>query len=79
MFGKYLLSMSADEQKLWNMDGKVVCLVKGEETENQLHLLSLAESDKHLTVGQIPLEAGENEGGWREKIVETRPLRKQDN
>lgn len=61
VFGEYLLSMSEEEQKLWNLDGKVVCGVKAEETENQLHLLALAESRKNLTVEQTALEAGENE------------------
>jgi predicted transposase YbfD/YdcC len=61
VFGEYLLSMSEDEQKLWNMDGKVLCSVKAEETEKQLHLLALAESQKNLTVDQTALEAGENE------------------
>lgn len=61
VFGEYLLVMSADEQKFWNMDGKVLRSVKTEETENQLHLLALTESEKNLTVAQIALEAGENE------------------
>lgn len=61
VFGEYLLLMSEDEEKLWNMDGKVLCSVKGEETGNQLHLLALAESRKSLTVKQTALEAGENE------------------
>ncbi len=61
VFGEYLLLMSEDEEKLWNMDGKVLRSVKGEETGNQLHLLALAESRKSLTVEQTALEAGENE------------------
>ncbi len=61
VFGEYLLLMSEDEEKLWNMDGKVLRSVKGEETGNQLHLLALAESRKSLTVEQTALEVGENE------------------
>lgn len=61
VFGEYLLSMSEDEPELWNLDGKVVCGVKVEETDKQLHLLALQESGKNLTVEQTALEAGENE------------------
>lgn len=61
VFGEYLLSMSADEQELWNLDGKVVCRVKSEETDKQLHLLALQESEKSLTVEQTALLEGENE------------------
>lgn len=61
VFGEYLFLMSEDEEKLWNMDGKVLRSVKDEETENQLHLLALAESRKSLTVEQTALRTGENE------------------
>jgi len=61
VFGEYLRSMSEDEQELWNLDGKVICPVKSEETDQQLHLLALAESDKSLTVEQTALKSGENE------------------
>ena len=61
LFGEYLQSMSEDESELWNLDGKVVCGVRSEETDKQLHLLALQESEKNLTVDQIALEGGENE------------------
>lgn len=61
VFGEYFLSMSEDEKELWNLDGKVVCGVKSEETGNQLHLLALAESGKNLTIEQTALLEGENE------------------
>jgi predicted transposase YbfD/YdcC len=61
VFGEYLLSMSEDEQELWNLDGKVICSVKSEETQKQLHLLALQESEKSLTVEQTALAEGENE------------------
>ena len=61
VFGEYLLSMSEDEQELWNLDGKVICSVKSEETQKQLHLLALQESEKSLTVEQTALVEGENE------------------
>lgn len=61
VFGEYLRSMSDDELELWNLDGKVVCSVKSEETDQQLHLLALAESDKSLTIKQTAVKSGENE------------------
>lgn len=61
VFGEYLHLMSEDEPELWNLDGKVICGVKSEETDKQLHLLALAESEKSLTIKQTDLEAGENE------------------
>ncbi len=70
VFGEYLLSMSEDEQKLWNLDGKVVCGVKAEETDKQLHLLALQESGKNLTVEQTALEVGENEISAGKRLLE---------
>jgi len=61
VFGEYLQIMSEDEPELWNLDGKVICGVKSEETDKQLHLLALAESDKSLTIEQTALAEGENE------------------
>ncbi len=61
VFGEYLQIMSADESELWNLDGKVVCRVKLEETDKQLHLLAIAESEKSLTIEQTALAEGENE------------------
>lgn len=61
VFGEYLQIMSADESELWNLDGKVVCRVKLEETDKQLHLLAVAESEKSLTIEQTALAEGENE------------------
>lgn len=61
VFGDYLSKMSEEEKEQWNMDGKVLCGVKAEETDNQLHLLALQESNENLVIEQIALEAGENE------------------
>lgn len=61
VFGEYLGQMSEDELEQWNIDGKVLCGVKSEETDNQLHLIALQESTKNLVIEQIALEAGENE------------------
>ncbi len=61
VFGEYLLSMSEEEKRLWNLDGKIICGVKSEETDNRLHLLALQESEESLVIEQTALEAGENE------------------
>lgn len=61
VFGEYLRLMSADEQELWNLDGKVVCSVKAAATDQQLHLLALHESEVNLVVEQTALLQGENE------------------
>ena len=70
VFGQYLLAMSADEAALWNLDGKVVCQVKSEETDRQLHLLALAEAEKNLTIDQTALETGENEISAGKRLLE---------
>lgn len=61
VFGEYLSLMSEEEKEQWNLDGKVLRSVKSEETDHQLHLLALQESEKNLTIEQIALEVGENE------------------
>jgi predicted transposase YbfD/YdcC len=53
--------MSEEEKAYWNLDGKVVCGVRSDETDSQLHLLALQESEKNLTTIQIALGEGENE------------------
>jgi predicted transposase YbfD/YdcC len=60
VFGKYLAEMSHDEAVGWNLDGKVVCSVRGED-DKQLHLLALQESRANLVVEQTALLEGENE------------------
>ncbi len=70
VFGEYLHLMSEDENRLWNLDGKVVCGVRLEETDKQLHLLALAESEKNLTVEQTALEEGENEISAGKRLLE---------
>lgn len=61
VFGEYLRSMSADEQELWNLDGKVICSIKSEAADQQLHLLALHEAEVNLVVEQTALLPGENE------------------
>ena len=70
VFGEYLLLMTEDEKQLWNLDGKVVCSVKSEEPEKQLHLLALQESEVNLTVAQTALQAGENEISAGKRLLE---------
>lgn len=61
VFGKYLALLSRDENEGWNLDGKVVCSVKSDEENKQLHLLALQESEVNLVVEQTALFSGENE------------------
>ncbi len=70
VFGEYLLSMSEEEQRLWNLDGKVVCSVKSEETDKQLHLLALQESEVNLVIEQTALLEGENEISAGKRLLE---------
>ena len=49
VFGRYLQDLSDEEKRLYNLDGKVVCGVISEETDKQLHLLALQESETNLT------------------------------
>jgi len=70
VFGGYLLAMSEDEQEFWNLDGKVVCGIKPEETDKQLHLLALQESEVNLVVEQTALLEGENEISAGKRLLE---------
>ncbi len=70
VFGEYLLSMSEDEKRLWNLDGKVVCGVRSEETNKQLHLLALQESEVNLVIEQTTLLEGENEISAGKRLLE---------
>ncbi len=70
VFGEYFLSMSEDEQQLWNLDGKVIRSIKSEETDKQLHLLALQEAEVNLTVAQTALERGENEISAGKRLLE---------
>jgi predicted transposase YbfD/YdcC len=62
--------MSEDEKQLWNLDGKVVCSVRAEETDKQLHLLALQEAEINLTVAQTALLEGENEISAGKRLLE---------
>ena len=67
--GKYFQALSSEERLLYNLDGKVVCGTIDKETDKQLHLLALQESERNLVVEQTALEMGENEISASEKIV----------
>ncbi len=70
VFGEYLAAISEEDKQLWNLDGKVVCRVRSEETDRQLHLLALQESEENLVVEQIALLAGENEISAAKRLLE---------
>jgi predicted transposase YbfD/YdcC len=61
LVGQYFQTLSSNEQKLLNLDGKVACATIDEETNRQLHLLALQESQSNAVVEQTALSAGENE------------------
>ena len=69
VFGGYLQDLSDEEKRLYNLDGKVVCGVISEETDKQLHLLALQESETNLTVEQTALQAGENEISGAKRLL----------
>jgi predicted transposase YbfD/YdcC len=74
VFGQYLRQMSAEETRLLNLDGKVVCGVKLAETGQQLHLLALQDSAENLTVEQTALKKGENEISAAKRLLENAAL-----
>ena len=51
-------------------DGKVICSIKSEETDKQLHLLAVQEAEVNLTVAQTALERGENEISAGKRLLE---------
>lgn len=72
--GGYFQSLSSDEQKLFNLDGKVVCGTIDKKTENNTHLLALQESETNLVVKQTELLAGENEISGAGRLLEKATL-----
>ena len=75
VFGEYLRSMSEDESELWNLDGKVVCRVKSEATDKQLHLLALQESEVNLVIERTALSEDENEISAGKRLLRKVDLR----
>jgi predicted transposase YbfD/YdcC len=59
--GQYFQTLSCGERQLYNLDGKVVCGTVDNQTNKQLHLLALQESEANLVIEQTALQAGENE------------------
>ncbi len=59
--GQYFQTLSCGERQLYNLDGKVVCGTVDNQTDKQLHLLALQESEANLVIEQTALQAGENE------------------
>lgn len=70
VFGSYLQAMNEEDKNLLNLDGKVLCGVKSEETGHQLHLLALQEAEENLTVAQTALEEHENEISAAKRLLE---------
>lgn len=61
VMGQYLESLSDEEKHLLNLDGKVLRATIDQETERQLHLLALQESEQNAVYRQTAVEVGENE------------------
>jgi len=73
--GKYFQSLSSDERKLFNLDGKVVCGTIAKETGRQLHLLALQASETNSVVEQTELLEGENEISGARRLLEKADLK----
>jgi len=65
-----LQGISEQEQRWVNTGGKVVCGVKSAETDKQLHLLALQESEENLTIEQTRLKETENEISAAKSLLE---------
>ncbi len=74
VFGGYLQAMREEEKNLLNLDGKVLCGIKSEEPDKQLHLLALQESEENLTVEQTVLLSGENEISAAKRLLDEADL-----
>ena len=72
--GKYFQSLSKGARLLYNLDGKVVCGTISKETDKQLHLLALQESESNSVVAQIELAAEENEISGAKRLLEKADL-----
>lgn len=59
--GQYFQTLSCGERQLYNLDGKVVCGTVDNQTDKQLHLLALQESEANVVIEQTALQTGENE------------------
>ena len=68
--GRYFQSLSSEERQLYNLDGKVVCGTADSQTEKQLHLLALQESEANLVIEQTQLKKGENEISGAKRLLE---------
>lgn len=67
--GAYFQSLSRGERQLFNLDGKVVCGTIAKETNKQLHLLALQESETNSVIEQIELSEGENEISGAKRLL----------
>ncbi len=67
--GRYFQSLSSEERQLYNLDGKVLCGTVDSQTDNQLHLLALQESEANLVIDQAQLLAGENEISGAKRLL----------
>lgn len=67
--GWYFQSLSCEELQFYNLDGKVLCGTKDSQTDKQLHLLALQESETNSVIEQTQLLAGENEISGAKRLL----------
>jgi hypothetical protein len=70
--GRYFQSLSAEERRLYNLDGKVVCGTVDPETGQQLYFMAVQEAEGNAVVAPSELAAGEYEiSGGRRLLAQT--------
>jgi len=74
LVGQYFQTLSSGEQEFLNLDGKVLRRTVSEETQRQLHLLALQESQSNAVVEQTALAPGENEISAAKRLLEKADL-----
>ncbi|MBA4185813.1 MAG: ISAs1 family transposase [Acidobacteria bacterium] len=74
LVGQYFQTLSSGEQEFLNLDGKVLRRTVSEETQRQLHLLALQESQTNAVVEQTALAPGENEISAAKRLLEKADL-----
>jgi hypothetical protein len=75
--GRYFQSLSAEERRLYNLDGKVVCGTVDPETGKQLYFMAVQEAEGNAVVAPSELAAGEHEisgdtAYWRRPVWRTK-------
>lgn len=67
--GCFFERLSCSERKLFNLDGKVICGTRNKQTDEQLYLLALQESQNNFVVEQTEIRPGENEISGAKRLL----------